>query len=273
MNNLKNICKSLFRNTAYVLTFALLAAGVWAQDTTTTTVRQHAAAFNAEVKNATVVYVEGNDLVLKLENGKVEHLIVPDSDRFVINGKEVTVRELTPGTKLTQTITTTTTPRYVKTVRTLKGKVWHVSAPSSVIVSLPDGTNHLYKVPSHAKFNINGKQKTVFDLRKGMDFEATIVTDEPQTVVAQNKSVVGQAPALVPATPALVGVLLIQPVQPSFVFTPAPQPASPPVTMASAELPATLPKTGSALPLAGLLGTLAVAMSLGLGFVRRSLTV
>jgi hypothetical protein len=271
MNNLKNICKSLFRNTAYVLTFALLAVGVWAQDTSTTTVRHHAATYNTEVKNATVVYVEGNDLVLKLQNGKVEHLIVPDSDKFVINGKEVTVRELTPGTRLTQTITTTTTPRYVKTVRTLKGKVWHVNAPGSVIVSLPDGTNHLYKVPSHAKFNIDGKQKTVFDLRKGMNFEATIITDEPQTVVAQNKLVVGQAPP--PPTPPVVGVLLIQPVRPVFLPAPAPPPAPSPVTMASVELPATLPKTGSVLPLVGLLGALAVVMSLGLGVIRKSLTV
>jgi hypothetical protein len=271
MNNLKNICKSLFRNTAYVLTFALLAVGVWAQDTSTTTVRHHAATYNTEVKNATVVHVEGNDLVLKLQNGKVEHLIVPDSDKFVINGKEVTVRELTPGTRLTQTITTTTTPRYVKTVRTLKGKVWHVNAPGSVIVSLPDGTNHLYKVPSHAKFNIDGKQKTVFDLRKGMNFEATIITDEPQTVVAQNKLVVGQAPP--PPTPPVVGVLLIQPVRPVFLPAPAPPPAPSPVTMASVELPATLPKTGSVLPLVGLLGALAVVMSLGLGVIRKSLTV
>jgi hypothetical protein len=274
MKNLKNISRSLARKATYVLTFAMLAAGVWAQDTSTTTVRHHAASYNTEVRNARVVYVEGNDLVLRLEDGKVEHLVVPDSDKFTIDGKTVSVRELTPGTKLTQTITTTTTPRFVNTVRILKGKVWHVSAPHSVIVSLPDGTNHRYQVPSHAKFTVNGEKKTVFDLKKGMDFEATIITDEPQTIVAKNKTVVGQAPA--PATPPVVGVLLIQPLRPAFVPAPAPAPvaASVPVTVASVEEPAeTLPKTGSPLPLIGLLGALAVAMSLGMRTVRRIFTV
>jgi LPXTG-motif cell wall-anchored protein len=160
---------------------------------------------------------------------------------------------------LTQTITTSTTPRYVNTVRTLKGKVWHVNAPGSVILSLPDGTNHMYKVPAHAKFKINGQDKTVFQLKKGMAMEATIVTDSTETVVAANKSTTGQAPA--PALPLLAGVLLIQPSNASAPDT---------TTVASAEQPpAILPETGSLLPLAGLLGMLGIASAAGLGIVRK----
>ena len=79
--------------------------------------------FETQVRNTEVVYVEGNDLVLKLENGRLEHMIVPDTDKFHIDGRELNVSELTPGMKLTESIITTTTPRYVNTVRTIEGKV------------------------------------------------------------------------------------------------------------------------------------------------------
>jgi len=246
---------SLLGTAAGAIVLALVAFGTAiAQDSTVTTIQHGPSSFDTQVKNAEVVYVEGNDLVLKLENGRVEHLVVPDSDRFTIDGKEVSVRELVPGTKLTQTITTTTTPRYVNTVRTIEGKVWHVNAPKSVILNLPDNTNQIFEVPDHAKFNIEGREKTVFDLKKGMKIKATIVTDDEHTVIEQSKFAFGKAPA--PATPREVGVLL---------FVPRAQ------QLASAEPPADmLPETGSSLPLIGLLGTLAIATSLSLYVARRS---
>jgi uncharacterized Zn-binding protein involved in type VI secretion len=242
---------------AVVLT--LVAAGAYAQDITTTSIRHGEPSREYQVRNAEIVYVEGNDLVLKLEDGKVEHMIVPSDEKFTIDGREVTASGLKAGTKLTQTITTTTTPRYVNSVRTLKGKVWHVNAPGSVIVQLPNHTNQHYRVPSHATFMINGQPKTVFDLKKGMAFEATIVTDEPQTMVASSKSNVGQVPAL--ATPPLLGVLLIQKAVPmeeiaSSVSTEHVKPVS-------------LPETASPMPLIGLLGLLGIGSSLGLGAVRK----
>src|SRR5580692_9960398 len=194
MNRKNNFARLIARTFFYTAAFAAFFVGAIAQDTTTTTVRHHRSQYEIKVRNAEIVYVEGNDLVMKLENGKIEHVIVPDSDEFIIDGRNVSVHELKPGTRLTQTITTTTTPRYVNTIRVLKGKVWHVNAPNSVVVSLPDGTNHRYSVPKHAKFIVNGQPKTVFDLRKGMTFQATIITDEPQTLIAEDKVTAGQAP-------------------------------------------------------------------------------
>ena len=268
MKNLNQVTSWLGRASATAVVFAMVAIGVLAQDTTSKTVRHGPARYDTTVKNAEVVYVEGNDLVLRVDNGKIEHLVVPDTDRFTIDGKEVTVHELTVGTKLTQTITTTGAPRYVTTVRTLKGKVWHVNAPRSVVLTLPEGTNHIYRIPDHAKFTINGEEKTAFDLRKGMSFEATIITDDSETVIERSKSVVGQAPP--PASPPEVGVLLIGP------------PTSPPALSASEDQPtpssgepiaSTLPKTGTLLPLAGLLGVLTVAMSFGLRAVRKAVRI
>jgi hypothetical protein len=266
MNRVNRISR-LFVRGAGVFLLAVAAFGTFssaasAQDTTTTTVRHGDSSFDTQVTNAEVVYVAGNDLVLKLEDGKVEHLIVPDSDTFTINGTGVTVHKLTPGTKLSQTIATTTAPRYVTTVRTLKGKVWHVSAhASTVILTLPNGANQSYTIPNHAKVTIGGRPKTVFDLRKGMNIEATIVTDDTHTVVEQSKSVVAQLPTPPPATPREVGVLLI--------YHPAPEESA--VMIGSTEQPAsTLPATGTSLPLLGLLGALTVTASVGLGAVRHS---
>jgi sortase A len=249
---------SFFGKGAGAVLLALAAFGTAAaQDSTVTSIAHGQPSYDTKVKNAEIVYVEGNDLVLKLENGRVEHMVVPESDRFTIDGKEVSVQELVPGTKLTQTITTTTTPRYVNSVRTIEGKVWHVNAPKTVILTLPDNKNHVFSVPSHATFTIDGKEKTVFDLRKGMTIKATIVTDEEHTIVESNVAHYGEAPKV--TMPTSVGVLLFA------------APSQPEVTLASAdELPERLPETGSSLPWLGLLGTLAIAASLAMGVARRS---
>jgi LPXTG-motif cell wall-anchored protein len=233
-----------------------------AQDTTTTQTQPRNAETQTSVRNAEVVYVEGSDLVLKLESGRVEHLVVPDSDVFTIDGKDVSVGDLKPGTRLTQTITTTTTPHYVNSVRTLKGKVWHVSSPNQVIIAMPDGNNQIYRIPSHAKFIVDGKERDSHQLRKGMNIEVTAVTDDTHTVVSQNKTTLGQAPA--PPLPRLVGMLVFPRVT---ELLPEPAPVGT-VTTEHAWATATLPQTGSSLPWLGVLGLIAVALYLGLRLAR-----
>jgi hypothetical protein len=234
-----------------------VAALAWTQDVSTSTVQHGPSSFETNVRNAEVVYVEGNDLVLKVENGRLEHLVIPETDKFHIDGREASVYDLKPGMKLTETITTTTTPRYVKTIRTIEGKVRHVTPPHSVIVTLPDHEHMIYKVPSHATFTINDKPQTVFELRKGMKFKATIVKDEPETVIESAKHVVAQAtPA--PVIPQEVGTLLIEEAKPEA-----------PVTIVRADLTEGLPETGSWLPLIGFVGAFATAASLGLRVCRR----
>lgn len=268
MKNINQLTSWLRRASAVAVVFAMTAIGVFAQDTSSKTVRHGPARYDTTVKNAEVVYVEGNDLVLRVDNGKIEHLVVPDTDRFTIDGKEVTVQDLTVGTKLTQTITTTTAPRYVTTVRTLKGKVWHVNSSHSVILTLPEGGTHMYRIPNHAKFTINGEKKTAFDLRKGMSFEATIITDDTETVMERSKSVVGQAPPS--ALPVEVGVLLVE--QPS-VAPGLSAEVDQPAASSGEQISSTLPETGTYLPLLGLLGAVTVAMSFGLRVVRKAVRV
>ena len=84
-------------------TFALLSTlsiGAWAQTT-----------HQVDVNRGTVVYVSGNDLVVKMEDGNLKHFVVPSDYKLTVDGKPVYVQDLKPGTKLTQTITTTTEER------------------------------------------------------------------------------------------------------------------------------------------------------------------
>jgi hypothetical protein len=99
----------------------------------------------------------------------------------------------------------------VTNVRNIDAKVRMVNAPYVTVV-LPDGTSKRVKVPDGTKFNIDGEEKTVFDLREGMQLKGTIVTKSPETVVSSTQKVTGKAP---PApknvnTPDYVGVLLIE---------------------------------------------------------------
>lgn len=268
MQSINQFANWLARASAVAVVFAMGAIGVLAQDTSSKTVRHGPARYDTTVKNAEVVYVEGNDLVLRVDNGKIEHLVVPDTDRFTIDGKEVTVHDLTVGTKLTQTITTTTAPRYVTTVRTLKGKVWHVDRPHSVILTLPEGGTHMYRIPEHAKFTVDGEKKTAFDLRKGMSFEATIITDDTENVIERIKSVVGQAPPSV--LPVEVGVLLVEQPPPALGLSAE---VDQPAPYSGEQIASTLPKTGTYLPLVGLLGAVTAAMSFGVRAVRKAVRV
>ena len=114
---------------------------------------------------------------------------------------------------------------------------------------------------------INGEAKTVFELRKGMNVSATVVTQVPETVVAQQRKVTGSAPPP-PPTPQIEGVLLIEDVSvpaPKQVAAAAPEPAP-----AADAAPKKLPKTSTPLPLIGLLGLLCSGLSIGIRMLRKS---
>ena len=210
------------------------------------------------VENAEVIHISGHEIVVKLQNGKLELLNLPKGFLFDVNGKQLTVHELTPGTKLTQEIHTVSTPQEVTTIRTVNGTVWHRNG-RHVILSFPDGKHKQYTAREGTVFNIDGEEKTVYDLRNGMEISATVVTVEPQQFITTHTVVSGQAPPA-PTVP-FEGPLLIEP---------APQESAPAVT-AQVEAPVReLPNTGSLVPLTGLLGLLLLAAYAGLKIVRKN---
>ena len=257
-----------YRLVAAVIACLAFACVLVAQETSKTQESYGAATRTVEVRRGEVVYVSGNYLVVKMENGDIKSFTVPDSARATVDGKELSVYQLKPGMKLERTIVTTSTPKMVTTVRSVQGKVFNVNAPSSVILTLADNTNKQYKVPKDQKFMIDGQEKTVFDLRKGMNVTATVVTQVPETVVAEQRRVTGSAPPP-PETPAIAGALLIEeaPAPPKQIASAARAPAP---ARAAEPAPKELPRTASPVHLMGLLGLLSVGLSFGLRMLRRS---
>ncbi len=241
------------------------AVNMMGQVESKTSVEHETPTHQVKVERGEVVYVDGNDLVVKMEDGEIRHVVVPDNVTATVDGREVTVHDLKPGMKLERTITTTTTPRVVTTVKTVTGKVFHVTPPKSVILRLEDGTNEEFKIPNGQKFNVNGQETDAWGLKKGMTVSATAITEVPETVVAQEIKRTGQAPPP-PPTPPMLAVLLIE-----RRVVPPPEPVST-ASAAPAEepAPAELPKTGSIVPLLGLLGTLFVAASFSMKALRKS---
>jgi hypothetical protein len=81
-----------------------------AQDTTKTQTATGAASKSVQVDRGEVVYVSGNELVVKMESGEIRHFPnVPESARATVDGKQLSIHELQPGMKLQRTITTTGT--------------------------------------------------------------------------------------------------------------------------------------------------------------------
>jgi hypothetical protein len=178
---------------------------------TTQTTTTGTAAVQVNVERGEVVTVEGNDLMVKMEDGTIRHFPdIPDSARVTVNGQQLSLHDLKPGMKLQRTITTTTTPRTVTTVQTVTGIVWHVSPPLSVILTMDNGQNQSFKIPKDQKFEVNGEMVDAFGLKKGMKVTATKITEAPETIVAQQKTVTGTMPTPPAPPPPHTPILIVE---------------------------------------------------------------
>lgn len=229
-----------------------LNTGAQVQTQTTTAVGQSTT--EVQVDRAKVVLVDGNDLVVKTEQGKLVHFAnIPESARATVDGQELGIHDLKPGMMLQRTITTTTTPMTITTVKTVKGTVWQINPPVSVVLTLENGKNQEFKIPKGTKFNVDGQPTDAWALQPGMKVTATKITEAPEEVVEEKKLITGTVPPEPPADLPIV-IAFVD------VIVPAPSPA--PETAAAT--PASLPKTASQLPLIGILGVLALVSGLAL---------
>jgi hypothetical protein len=214
---------------------------------------------DVKIQRGEVVYVSGNDMIVKMEDGALEAFNnVPDSKTVTVDGRQLNIHQLKAGMTLEKQTITTTTPRLVTTVETVTGKVFHVTPPNSVILTLENGENQRFKIPSGQKFNINGEEKDAWGLKKGMVVSVQRVTEVPETVVSEEITHTGKMPPPPPAPKADVPVLVA-----------AAPPAPAPTEAAAAEPTAKLPKTASELPLLGLIGGLLCGVSLTLTGIRK----
>jgi RNase P/RNase MRP subunit p29 len=187
-----------------------------------------------EVKSGTVVSTFGDKLVVRLTNGEEKEITVPAGYKFNVDGKQLGLSELTPGTQLTATIKTTHTPETVKTVTVRDGEVLKVTG--NTLWFREGGVNKAAKIPSGFKFDVNGEKVPITDLRPGMKLTAEVVTTSERTVTDRDVQMAGSTPPPPPAPAAPA---------PAMAAAPEPAPAAAPVE---------LPKTASPLPLIGVLG-------------------
>jgi hypothetical protein len=262
---------------------------LWSVVATTTTCLAFALSLNAQVETKTttttgkptvvtsvergeVLTVSGNDLIIRMSDGSMRNIEnVPDSARVTVDGKKLGIRDLKPGMKLQRTITTTSTPMTVTTVQSVKGKVWFINAPASVILTMEDGKNQQFKIPKGQQFNVDGKMVDAFELRKGMIITATKIVEVPTVAVTKTRTVTGEAPPAVAAEPqpapppADAPVLVAEgdevPI-PASEAAAAPE-ATPPAAAPEATPPAAAPKAASSSPTAWLIGLLVLLALIG----------
>jgi hypothetical protein len=211
-----------------------------------------------KVQRGEVIYVSGNDVVIKGEDGQLRAFSqIPDSATLTVDGQQLSVHDLKVGMTVERTTITATTPRVITTIKSVTGTVWNVNPPTFVILTLEDGKNQQFKIPKGTKFTIEGQQTDAFGLKPGMKVTATAVTEVPETVITKQVKTTGQMP---PAP--------TESINPDAALLVAPEPSAPPVETAAAvptePMPARLPETGSILPLVGLLGGLFCSLALGL---------
>src|SRR5690242_17653665 len=96
-NAFRRIPTGLFMAIAIVTILALTAAAQMPR--TTTEKIAGTSAVSTEKLTGTVVLVEGNNLVVRMSDGAIRYFQPPESRRFVVDGQELTLRDLKPGTK------------------------------------------------------------------------------------------------------------------------------------------------------------------------------
>ena len=191
-----------------------IAGAASAQDATATQ--------TSEVIKFEVISVAGNTLVVKDQTGARE-VTVPEDFKFTVDGKSMSVHELTPGMKGTAQITTTTVVRPV-TVTTIKKGTVVKRVRDAVYVKVEDGSTRKFTKGELEQRGIqvimDGKPVRLADLKGGDTLTATIVTSAPPEVLtAKDVQAVLDMPEPTPAEVA--------------AEEPAPAPAA-----ASAETPA-----------------------------------
>jgi len=199
----------------------------------------------------TVLYVQGDTLVVKMADGTVREFHPQAGFTFNVDGKATPLSELKPGTKLVADVTTTEDTRVVVYEEVKSGKVVE-KVGQTLVVRMQNGeVKKFTNVSSDVTFTVDGKPMTIFEIKPGMNLDAHIITEQTEIVTDRQIVASGAAPAA-PAAPA----------KPA----PAPVAVKAPAPVAA---PAVLPSTASQLPLIGLAGLALLVLGLGLGIIRR----
>jgi hypothetical protein len=142
---------------------------------------------------ATVIYVSGNDLLIKATDGRLLNYSVPAGYQFTIDSGKVGLKELRAGAVLKGPVATGSEPLVIGHVEAVKAKVYVARPPDTVTLILSDGSQD-FTVPAGTMFAVNGAQLPLSGLKRNDEVEATLL-------------MAGKGDG---TTPALKGALLVE---------------------------------------------------------------
>jgi hypothetical protein len=171
-----------------------LAGSAWAQPTQTKQAVPGAPKVTTSKLKGEVAHLQGDYLIAKMSPGGNYRLFqLKPGKTATIDGVVMPLNKVPIGTVLTADVTVTETPIVDRTITTLKGKVW-VAAPTSVILTLENGENKQYDIPSGFKFDVDGEKLEAMQLRPGMNLTATKIVESPRTEITTDAVVTGVGP-------------------------------------------------------------------------------
>src|SRR6266403_1358269 len=114
----RTVLRGLLGGGALCIAFTLTASAQ--VQTTTKSEAVGAPTKTVKVERGTIVYVSGNNVVVKAQDGTLRHFDnVPDSVTVTVDGKQLNIHQIQPGMKLERQTITTTTPKMITTVKTV----------------------------------------------------------------------------------------------------------------------------------------------------------
>jgi hypothetical protein len=216
-----------------------------------------------EVKNFTVIGVEGNKAIVRGSDGRTQEVTVTEDYRFNIGGKQVSVHDLKPGMKGTATITTSTTVKPVFVTEVRNGQVIQVSG-GSILIRGPKGYQNFTQGDIDKRgitLMRNGAPADISQFRAGDNLSATIVTEKPPVVMTTRE---------VEATLTAAGQTMPPPAAGTAPVASRPSSTSNPNAVPGTAAGGELPKTASQLPAIGLLGVSLLGFATFLMALRRT---
>ena len=142
---------------------------------------------------ATVVYVSGNDLLIKATDGRLLNYSVPAGYQFTIASGKVVLKDLKAGAVLTGPVATGSEPLVIGHIAAVKAKVYVARPPDTVTLILSDGSQD-FVVPTGTMFAVNGASVPLSGLKRNDEVEVTLL-------------MAGKGDG---STPALKGALLVE---------------------------------------------------------------
>jgi len=140
-----------------------------------------------------VVYVSGNDLLIKATDGRLLNYTVPMGYQFTIASGKVALKDLKAGAVLTGPVATGSEPLVIGHIEMVKAKVYVARPPDTVTLILSDGSQD-FVVPAGTMFTVNGAPVALSGLKRNDEVEATLL-------------MAGKGDG---STPALKGALLVE---------------------------------------------------------------